>query len=165
MTFKKIIEIISNSAKIGKHASFIIACISWVVLAIPEKLSKALKIYDLIEKHKTFLSAIAIIFTLYFFFHAIYVLLSSLISKLLKQYKIKKLLKNLTKDEKQVLKVYISCKKRAALFPKTTGPSEGLVKKGILYRTSNEAYKTILFNYNIVDYVYDYLLKHNKLID
>lgn len=68
---------------------------------------------------------------------------------------VKKRLKNLTDDEKILLRNYISDKKRTALFPMSEGIAEGLVAKKILYRPSRISLEHGVFSYNIQDLAYD----------
>jgi hypothetical protein len=74
-------------------------------------------------------------------------------------------LQNLTVVEKAALNSYISNDTETRNFPMGDGVSQGLVAKGLLYRSSSVGNVVAGFAYNIQPWVRHYLLKNPRLLE
>lgn len=74
-------------------------------------------------------------------------------------------LKNLTKEEKEILSEYVNEGKATVPMEITDGVRGGLEAKNIIFRSSNMGMFGMLFSYNIQPWALEYLKKHKKLLD
>ena len=71
----------------------------------------------------------------------------------------------LNEDEKQILRFYLVENTRANSLRIDDGVVQGLVAEGIIYRSTSVGYMTDGFAHNIRDFAWDYLKKHQSLLD
>ena len=158
MAISQLADKIFDFAKLGKLPSFILAFVSWTFILLPKSVKNLLNIGTLFEN-------CAILFTSYFIGFSLFEILRGQITGQRTIRIVKKRLKNLSDDEKILLRNYISDKKRTASFHMSEGIAEGLVAKKILYRSSTISLGHDVFSYNIQDIAYDYLMKNRHLIE
>lgn len=74
-------------------------------------------------------------------------------------------LKNLTPDEKEILRGFVFENKRTQFFRFSSGEVNHLVAMQVIYRASNLAKIGDVFAYNIQPWALEYLLKNPQVID
>lgn len=73
-------------------------------------------------------------------------------------------LKDLTPEEKEILKLYIDGNTRSQEFSIMNGTIQGLVADKILYRSTNLG-KDIFFSFNIKSWAWRYLKKNRNILE
>ncbi len=75
-------------------------------------------------------------------------------------------LKQLTNDEKEILKYYLTENKRTQYFPLSSGVINGLCSKNLVYNSSNIAAQgSYNFAYNIEDIAFNILKIHPEYLE
>ena len=151
--------------KLGKLPSFILGCVCWAFILLPERLSNLLGIKALINENRSYLGLGAILFTIYLISFILYEYLSGYLSQWIMIRRAKKRLRNLTDDEKDALRPYIDENIRTRIFRESSGVAGGLSAKDILYRSSQLSQIGDYFSYNIQDFAFDYLMANNHLLE
>ena len=164
MNFDILSERILQLFKLGKLPAFLIMFISWIFVLLPNNVTEYLLITDIIEEYKPQISLTAILSTSYFLGFILFEYARDKIRERLDVYHIKKWLKNLSDDEKDILKGYISKNNRSEVFAMSDGVVGGLIAKGILYRPSVVSHGLEYFSYNIQDIAFDYLKDNPTLL-
>ena len=151
--------------KLGKLPSFVLGCICWTFILLPNGLSDLLGITELINENRSYLGLGAILFTIYLISFILYEYLSGHLSQWIVIKRVIKRLQKLTEDEKEALRPYIDENRRTRNFRLSSGISEGLKAKAILYRSSQLGEIGDVFPYNIQDYAFDSLKKNKRLLE
>ena len=77
----------------------------------------------------------------------------------------KRYLRGLTEDEKQILRFYIRKETKTNYLRITNGVAQGLVARGIIRRVTDIGDQLEGFAHNICDLAWDYLNEHHTLLD
>ena len=74
-------------------------------------------------------------------------------------------LRDLTDDEKRVLRGYVNNNTRTQNLNMTNGVTSGLAAESIIYRASQLSVGSTIFAYNIQPWAWDYLREHPELLE
>jgi hypothetical protein len=150
--------------KLGKLPSFVFGSICWTFILLPVKISEILGITDIINSNRALIGFFSIFFTIYLLSFLTYEYLREHLSQWIIINRVKKRLRNLTKDEKEALRPFIEENKRTQQFSLSDGIAGGLEAKEILYRSSTLGSFRDEFPYNIQDHAFEYLSTHKYLV-
>jgi len=140
---------------------------SCFLIFVPDDILKFLSIDTLVASIKPFLSFILIVsvaMLLGTFIANIGSFLGGILSIWLKTFQYKNRLKDLTKEEKEILISYLDNDTRSRRFNMTHGVVQGLVHEKILYQSTIMS-SGITMSYNIQTWAWKYLKKNRKLLE
>lgn len=162
MDFPKIIEWV----KLTPKYLFPIALASGFLLFGPENLLSTLGVCDFAEVHKSYIGFVLLLSTallLGAFLANIGNTLMGFISVKFKSYIYRTRLKDLTSEEKEVLKMYLDKDNRTCLFKISHGPVQNLMADKILFKTGPGINSTT-HNVGIQTWAWRYLMKNKRLL-
>lgn len=137
------------------------------LLFSPESILSTLGISALVTSIKPFLSVTLVISTamlLGALLASVGSFMGGIVSIWLKTFQYKSRLKDLTKEEKKILKSYLDQDTRSHLFNMTNGVVQGLVHEKILYQ-STSMMSGITISYNIQPWAWRYIRKNKKILE
>ena len=152
--FKEAIDYI----KLGKktQVSIFVACMFMIIIAQSDSLLDMLSIKELVKSLLPIISLIAIGLLGFIIGAPIYEIGNSSYRGYFTRRSIEGYLKQLTNDEKELLKPYVEQNKRTMYFDLQDGAVSGLCSKNILFRSANVGLPaSTSFAYNIQDVAYN----------
>lgn len=153
---------------------FIVAFVSWVLIFIPTSLWETYGLLDLFSKTKPWIFLITIISSVWILsagLYDIFVYIKNLVAIKEKEIKEKKhkveLINSLSKVEKEILARYIAEDTTTIAFDARDGIVNGLIAKGILYRSSQASnpFTAMDFDTNLQFWAWTYLKDHPDFLN
>jgi hypothetical protein len=145
-----------------------LAIFSGLLLFLPESILEYFGLISIRTEYRPIIASIFLLTVSFLLTHLLSIIWRAIKNKLLVRQHTQltySYLKKLTPEEKLVLRKYIEEETESQFLPIQHGITQGLVKKGILYRASQVG--TLFgagFAYNIQPFVKDYLKIHPELL-
>jgi hypothetical protein len=164
---------IKDILSLGTRHIFIIAFIAWIILLVPEKISKFFSVDTLIANYRPWIAAIAILATLIIIAGLVFDFITWISNQLRGKWRSRQIrseaianLYKLAPEERAFLRYYIGEKQRTYVVSVDHHEANSLVAKGIL-KGPSEIDKREKWNYRfeIQPWAYDYLSEHPHLLD
>jgi hypothetical protein len=151
---------------------FIIACVSWVIVFIPANVWQEIGLINTWVQSRSWAFVIGILATIWLIFGGLYDIIKANINKVnhwiesrKKQGTHEKIILSSSRVEKEVLARYISEDTTTIAFEMRDGIVNGLISKGILYRSSSSSNPMSYdFDTNIQPWAWEYLKSHPDVL-
>lgn len=161
------VEDIINKIKLSKQSqvSLLVACFIVIGIAQSKYLIDLFQIADLLKIYLPYISILTIILISFILGTPVYDISKNYYIGYCNKKNIESYLKQLTEDEKNILRVYINETKRSHPFHISDGIVAGLINKNILYRATFTGIPgSHNFPYNIQDIAYNILRSHPEYV-
>lgn len=157
---------ITNYLKIAPKYLFAVALTFSTVLLSPA-MSSMLGLAPLVTKYWGYIGAICLLSWALLISHALFFLketLSKRITTFLKRRRMCGALKTLSPREKEYLSRYIINETKTQTFALEDGIAQGLVRSGVIYRSSSIGYSDCSFAYNLYPWIWEELNRKSGLL-
>jgi len=161
---------ITDWIKLSPFYLLALSLLTGILLFSPEEYLQTLGLTPLLGNYKIWIGLIFLFSTVFLVTHLLNLLVSPLQTKI-KEYQLlrkrKKKLEDLSQEEKEILKAFISEETKTCPLSSRSGIVNGLAAKKIITRASNIGYAgySFTFDYNIRPWAWKYLNENPELLE
>ncbi len=165
--FSEIAKTLLEFLKLAPRYFIAFGIIAAFMLFASEKLLKQIGVFEFVQNHRSMIGLVLVV-SMPLFLVSIFADIFAIIKEWWRKrqyYKsMTKRLNSLTEDEKQILRYYFAEQTRANTLRIDDGVVQGLVSKGIIYRSTSLGTVLDGFAHNISEFAWDYLQMHPHLL-